>query len=106
MRVVQDEWKKFEIFDMHGYYDLYLKTDVLLLADFFESFRKVSMANYGLEPLHYYSAPGLSWETMLKNTSVKLELFTEPEHLVEHLATMSLPSSFCCLPVPEKKLMY
>jgi len=40
------------------------------------------MANYGLEPLHYFSAPGLFWDAMLKNTSVKLELFTEPEQFI------------------------
>jgi len=55
---------------------------VLFLADVFESFRKVSLANYGLEPLYYYSAPGLSLDAMLKKTSVKLELFTEPEQLM------------------------
>ena len=68
--------------NLRDYHDLYLKTDVLLLADVFESFRVVTMNSYGLDPLHYLTAPGLSWDAMLKMTKVELELFTEPEQLL------------------------
>jgi len=47
---------------LRDYHDLYLKTDVLLLADVFENFRKVSLEYYGLDPAHYYTSPGLSWD--------------------------------------------
>lgn len=43
-----------------NYHDLYLKTDVLLLADVFESFRKVCINTYKLDPCQYYTAPELS----------------------------------------------
>ena len=65
-------WKVFKIKNLNEYYDLYLKTDVLLLCDIFEKFIKVSLSNYGLDPCHYISSPGLSWDAMLKFTGVKL----------------------------------
>ena len=62
---------------MGGYHDLYLKSDVLLLADVFESFRKTCLQYYKLEPCHYFTSPGLSWDAMLKMTNIKLELMTD-----------------------------
>ena len=44
---------------MGEYQDLYLKTDVILLANAFESFRRVCLENYGLDPSHFYTVPGL-----------------------------------------------
>ena len=51
-----------------------MKTDVLLLADVFEKFIKTFLDYYGLDPCHYFSSPGLSWDAMLKITGVELEL--------------------------------
>ena len=56
------------------YHDLYLKTDVLLLADVFEKFINTWLDYIGLDPCHYFSCPGLSWETTLKMTRIELEL--------------------------------
>ena len=50
---------------MKDYHDLYLKLNVLLLADVFEKFRNSSLTNYGLYPGHYLGAPALSWNVML-----------------------------------------
>jgi len=61
------------------YHDLYLKTDVCLLSDVFESFRKTCFKNYGLDPAHYYTAPGLSWDAAFKHTKAKIECFTDYE---------------------------
>ena len=60
---------------MKDYYDFCLKCDVLLLADVFEKFRNNSLKNYGLCPSHYLSAPGLSWDAILKMKKIKLNLF-------------------------------
>ena len=70
-------WKVFNIKTMGEYHDLYLKSDVLLLADVFENFRKTCLQYYKLDPCHYFTSPGLSWDAMLKMTNIKLELMTD-----------------------------
>ena len=45
---VLNVWNKFGIKTMKYYHDLYLKCDVLLLADVFQIFRNNSLKNYGL----------------------------------------------------------
>ena len=59
---------------MGEYRDLYLKNDALLLCDVFEKFIKTCLEYYCLDPCHYFSSPGLSWDAMLKMTGIKLEL--------------------------------
>ena len=58
------------------YHDLYLKSDVLILADVFENFRKNGKEYYNLDPAHYFSCPGFAWGAMLKMTDINLELIT------------------------------
>ena len=57
---------------MGDYHDLYLKTDVLLLATVFKKFIKHCLGYYRLDPCHYFSSPGLSWDAMLKMTGIEL----------------------------------
>lgn len=73
----QDVWNHFDCKNMCDYSDLYLKTDVLLLTDIFENFRNLCLTTYDLDPAHYYTAPGLSWDAMLKYTKENLELLTD-----------------------------
>ena len=70
-------WKTFNIKTMGEYHDLCLKSDVLLLADVFENFRKTCLQYYKLDPCHYFTSPGLSWDAMLKMINIKLELMTD-----------------------------
>lgn len=72
-------WKHFGMQTFAEYHDLYLKLDVLLLADVFEQFRTFSMATYQLDPAHFYTSPGLAWQAMLKKTGIELELLTDME---------------------------
>ena len=75
-------WKEFEIKNLDEYHDLYLKTDVILLANVFEAFRDVCLNNYGLDPAHFYMAPGLAWKACLKKTRIRLELPLDPDMLL------------------------
>ena len=74
---VQNVWNTFNLKNMGQYHDLYLKSDILLLADVFENFRKTCLEYYKLDPCHYFTSPGLSWDAMLKMTDIKLELMTD-----------------------------
>ena len=76
-RHAKDVWNTFNLQNMGEYHDLYLKTDILLLTDVFENFRKACLTNYGLDPLHYITSPGLAWDAMLKMTKINLELITD-----------------------------
>ena len=75
----QKVWETFGMKNIQDYHGLYLKSDVLLLADVFENFRDVCKNNYELDPAWYYTAPGLAWDAMLKKTKVELELITDPD---------------------------
>ena len=75
-------WNEFGVKNMGEYHDLCLKTDTILLANVFESFRSVCMENYGLDPVHFYTAPGLAWKACLKKTGVRLELLLDPDMLL------------------------
>ena len=66
--------------------DMYMKSDILLLAYIFEQFCKSCIDNYGLNANDYVSAASLSWDGMLKYTCVMLELLSEVDFL-----------SFCAL---------
>ena len=62
---------------MKDYHGLYLKCNVLLLADVFEKFRNKNLKNYGLCLSHYLSATGLNLDPMLKMTKIELELIPD-----------------------------
>ena len=66
-------WKVFKIKHLGEYHDLYLKTVVLLLCDVFEKFFSTCLEYYYLDPLHYFSSPGLSWDAMLKMTGIEIQ---------------------------------
>ena len=65
------------------YSDLYLKTDILLLADIFENFRDNCVASYGLDPAYYYTLPSFTWDAILKYTGVQFKLFTDIDMFVK-----------------------
>ena len=81
----QNVWDKLKIKNMGEYHDIYLKTDVLLLADCFERFRETAYNNYGLDCTHFITLPSFSWKAMLKNTNAKISVFSDIDmyHMIE-----------------------
>ena len=72
-----ETWGKFEMKNVGVYHDHYFKKGVLLLADVYEKFIDTCSKYYGLDPCHYFSSPGLSWDAMLKMTGIKLEKISD-----------------------------
>ena len=75
--VCERTWNKFNMKNMDDHHDHYFKKDVLLLADVFEKFIDTCLKYYELDPCHYFSAPGLYWDAMLKMTGAKLEKISD-----------------------------
>ena len=70
-------WNVFKMNTIVDYHDLYLKIDVLLLSDVSEKFINTFLDYYGLDPCHYFSSPGSSWDAMLKMTKIELDLISD-----------------------------
>ena len=60
------------------YHDVYLATDVVLLTDVFETLWNTCLEHYKLDPAHFYTAPGLAWQALLKTA------FKYYDHEVKH----------------------
>ena len=76
----QRVWKEFRIHNLGDYHDLYLRTDVVLLANVYEAFRETCLEHYKLDPAH--TSPGLAWKACLKCTGIRLKLLTDPDMLL------------------------
>ena len=78
----QRVWKEFGIHNLGDYHDLYLRTDVILLANLYDAFRDTCLKHYKLDPVHFYTSPGLAWKACWKRTGIKLGLLTDPDMLL------------------------
>ena len=76
---LQNVWNIFDSNTFEDFHNHYLKKDVLLLADVFEKLISTNFKYYGLDPFHYFSAPGLSWDAMLKISGATLEKINDPD---------------------------
>ena len=70
-------WNEFNMKNIGDYHDHYLKKDLLLLADVFGNFIDTYFKFCKLDPCHYFSSPGLSWNVMLKMNRIKLEQISD-----------------------------
>ena len=76
-------WRDFGIRNLGEYHDLYLRTNVMLVANVLESFRCVCLDNYGLDPAHFYTAPGLAWKACPKENGYKIRSTTGPRYATD-----------------------
>ena len=76
---VNKVWRTFKLKTFRQFHDLYMESDVMLLADIFERFRSDSLKNYGLDPAHFATSPGLSWHACLKMTKIRLDIIRDPD---------------------------
>ena len=60
----QKVYKDFGCETFEDYHNLYLKSDVLLLSDVFENFRKTSIEHYKLDPTDFITATSCAWSCM------------------------------------------
>ena len=79
---VWNVWKTFNMKTLKEYHELYNISDVLLLADVFENFRDLCLKIYKLDPVYYFTAPGLAWDACLKMTNIQLELLSDVNMLL------------------------
>ena len=70
----QRVWKEFGIHNLGDYHDLYLRTDVVLMANVYEAFRDTCLKYYKGDPAHFYTSPGMAWRACIKHTGIRLEL--------------------------------
>lgn len=75
-RVTYGTYLMFSIWVSH-FSDIYLKTDVLLLAIVFENFRKLTRKYYGLDAACFVTLPSLSFNAALKMSEKKIKLLTD-----------------------------
>ena len=76
---LQNVWNILNFNTFEDFHNCYLKKGVLLLADSFEKFIFTCLKYYNLDPCHHFTAPGLSWDAMLKMTGVTLEKISDPD---------------------------
>ena len=70
-------WNTFNIKNLGEFHDLYVQSDTSQSADIFEQFRTLCLREYKLDSTYFCTTPGLGFESCLKMTGVKLELFTD-----------------------------
>ena len=78
----QNVFKHFGMETLQEYHNLYLLQDVFLLDDVLTAFRNMCIECYGLDPWHYYTAPGLTWDAGLKYTGATLDLLTDEKQFL------------------------
>ena len=55
------------------YHNTYLVTDVFLLVEVFETFQNLCLERYKMHPVHFYTAPGLTWQAVLNTAPESFE---------------------------------
>ena len=78
----QNVWQKLNINNLGGYHDLYIKTDILLLAGIFENFRNMCLQFYELDPAHCVTLPSYAWQAALKKKFHNFKTFNRSRYVL------------------------
>ena len=78
----QEIIKKFNVKNGQELTMIYIKMDVLQLADVFENFVEKATLEYGINPLYSYSLPGYTFKAGLKLTNIKLDFIKDKDLLL------------------------
>ena len=70
-------YKKTKFKNLREYLECYLKSDIPLLADVFNNFRKIMFDEFQLDCRKYISAPSLSKDCALKYSKCKIEIIKD-----------------------------
>ena len=71
-------FEKFNCENLLDYSILYMKSDICHISDVFQKFSTFAYKTYNLDPRHSFTLPGFSWQCMLKQTKIELELISDP----------------------------
>ena len=74
--------KRFNIKNGEELTEIYLKSDILLLACVFEKFIKVSVNEFDINPLYCVSLPGYTWQCGLKYTGINLQTLQDKDMIL------------------------
>lgn len=108
----QRKWELFQMQSMQDAHDLYLKLDILLLADICENRRSLMKKDYGLDYTWYVSLPGFSWDVLLRTPfetgliyngekeirQIKLDLFSNVQPDMYLFINKSIRGGICMTP--------
>ena len=82
MERTKDNIKRFNFKNEEELTEIYLKSDVFLLACVFEKVIKVSFNEFGINPLYCVSLPGYTWECGLKYTGTNLQTLQDKDMIL------------------------
>ena len=74
--------KRFNIKNGEELTEIYLKSDVLLLACVFQKFVEISIDQFDINPLYCVSLPGYTWNCGLKYTGINLQTLQDNDMIL------------------------
>ena len=77
-----DNIRRFNIKKGEELTEIYLKSDVLLLACVFEKFIKMSVNEFDINPLYCVSLPGYTWQCGLKYTGINSQTLQDKDMIL------------------------
>jgi hypothetical protein len=88
-------WNALKCETLLDYHKAYLTSDVVLLADVMESYRKISIETWGLDPINFPSAPSLSWNNFVYYYKPKIELFCQDDEQILKMVVNNMRGGIC-----------